>query len=162
MSSVVVAALLFTLAGCSSNSVSESQCLAGDWQTIGYRDGANGYRSTQLLNHQNACVKHGVIPDRASYMAGWEQGVREYCEANNGYDVGERGEGYDNVCPDDMRDAFLAAYHSGRELYLARSEVSDLESGHQPSASIGSTRSRRNSFRALRSSSTRRCCRPPE
>jgi len=124
--SSVVAALLFTLTGCSSNSVSESQCLAGDWQTIGYRDGANGYRSTQLLNHQNACVKHGVIPDRASYMAGWEQGVREYCEANNGYDVGERGEGYDNVCPDDMRDAFLAAYHSGRGLYLARSEVSDL------------------------------------
>lgn len=120
-------ALLLTLAGCSSNSVSESQCIAGDWQTIGYRDGANGYRSTQLLNHQNACVKHGVIPDRASYMAGWEQGVREYCEANNGYDVGERGEGYDNVCPDDLRDAFLGAYHSGRELYLARSEVSDLE-----------------------------------
>jgi len=28
-----VAALLLTLAGCSSNSVSESQCLAGDWQT---------------------------------------------------------------------------------------------------------------------------------
>lgn len=125
--SSVMAVLLFTLAGCSSNSVSESQCIAGDWQTIGYRDGANGYRSTQLLNHQNACVKHGVIPDRASYMAGWEKGVREYCEPNNGYDVGERGEGYDNVCPDDMRDAFLAPYHAGRDLYLARCEVRDLE-----------------------------------
>jgi hypothetical protein len=126
MSSSAVA-LLLALAGCSSNSVSESQCLAGDWQTIGYRDGANGYRSTQLLEHQNACVKHGVIPDRATYMAGWEKGVREYCEANNGYDVGERGEGYDNVCPDDQRDAFLAAYHTGRELYLARSDVNNLE-----------------------------------
>jgi hypothetical protein len=120
-------ALLITLAGCASDSVSESQCLAGDWQTVGYRDGVNGYRSTELLNHQNACVKHGVIPDRASYMVGWEQGVREYCEANNGYDVGERGYGYNNVCPDDQREGFLTAYHDGRQLYLARSEVNDLE-----------------------------------
>jgi len=119
--------VLAALAGCASNSVSESQCIAGDWQTVGYRDGANGYRSTELLEHQNACVKHGVIPDRASYMAGWEKGVREYCEANNGYDVGERGYGHKNVCPDDQREAFLAAYHDGRELYLARSDVSNLE-----------------------------------
>jgi hypothetical protein len=115
------------LAGCASDSVSESQCIAGDWQTVGYRDGVNGYRSTELLEHQNACVKHGVIPDRASYMAGWQQGVREFCEANNGYDVGERGYVYNNVCPDDQREAFLAAYHDGRRLYLARTEVSDLE-----------------------------------
>ncbi|MCX7064769.1 MAG: DUF2799 domain-containing protein [Proteobacteria bacterium] len=119
--------VLAALAGCASNSVSESQCIAGDWQTVGYRDGANGYRSTELLEHQNACVKHGVIPDRASYMAGWEKGVREYCEANNGYDVGERGYGHKNVCPDDQREAFLTAYHDGRELYLARSDVSNLE-----------------------------------
>jgi len=118
---------LTALAACASNSVSESQCIAGDWQTIGYRDGVNGYRSTELLEHQNACVKHGVIPDRAAYMAGWEQGVREYCEPNNGYDVGERGYGYNNVCPDAQREAFLAAYHDGRALYLARTEVSDLQ-----------------------------------
>ncbi len=119
--------VLAALAGCASDSVSESQCIAGDWQTVGYRDGANGYRSTQLLEHQNACVKHGVIPDRASYMIGWEKGVREYCEANNGYDVGVSGYGHNNVCPDDQREAFLAAYHDGRQLYLARSEVNDLE-----------------------------------
>ena len=119
--------MLAALAGCASDSVTESQCIAGDWQTVGYRDGAGGYRSTALLEHQNACVKHGVIPDRAAYMAGWVTGVREYCEANNGYDVGERGYGYHNVCPDDQREAFLAAYHEGRELYLARSDVSNLE-----------------------------------
>lgn len=115
------------LAGCQSASISESQCLAGDWETVGYRDGANGYRSTELLEHQNACVKHGVIPDRASYMVGWTRGVREYCEASNGFDVGARGEGQNNVCPDDLRDGFLSSYHDGRELYLARLEVANLE-----------------------------------
>src|SRR5262245_48729919 len=116
-----------TLCGCRSASVTQSQCLAGDWETVGYRDGANGYRSTELLEHQNACVKYGVIPDRTSYMAGWERGVREYCDATNGFAVGARGEGYANVCPDDQREPFLNAYHDGRQLYLARVEVSNLE-----------------------------------
>ena len=123
----LIVTIAVTVTGCASDSVSESQCIAGDWQTVGYRDGANGYRSTQLLEHQNACVKHGVIPDRTAYMAGWTQGVREYCDANNGYDAGERGDGYNNLCPDDQRQAFLTAYHAGRQLYLARSEVGDLE-----------------------------------
>jgi Protein of unknown function (DUF2799) len=119
--------LVAGLAGCQSGSVSESQCIAGDWQTVGYRDGVNGYRSTELLAHQDACVKHGVIPDRAGYMAGWQRGVREYCEANNAFDVGERGDGHNNICPDDQRDAFLSAYQEGRQLYLARVDVANLE-----------------------------------
>jgi Protein of unknown function (DUF2799) len=126
---ILVLAVLAALAGCRSNSVSESQCIAGDWQTVGYRDGANGYRSSRLLEHQDACVKHGVIPNRDAYMAGWQQGVREYCQADHGFDVGEHGYGYANVCPADQRDAFLAAYHEGRQLYLARTDVDNLAQG---------------------------------
>ena len=56
------------LSGCGGGaSVSQNQCAAGDWQTLGYRDGVRGYRSTELLAHQDACGKHGVIPDRHGY-----------------------------------------------------------------------------------------------
>ena len=124
---IILLVVIAALCGCRSGSISQSQCVAGDWETVGYRDGANGYRSTELLEHQNACVKYGVIPDRTSYMVGWERGVREYCEVNNGFAVGARGDGYANVCPEDQRDAFLSAYHDGRQLYLARVEVANLE-----------------------------------
>ncbi len=123
MSLAVVAAL----AGCGSATVTESQCVAGDWQTLGYRDGSLGYRSTQLLKHQDACVKHGAIPDRDGYLLGWEDGVREYCEPNNGFSVGVRGGSYNNVCPDDLRHGFLDAYQQGRKLHRARVEVRQLE-----------------------------------
>ena len=115
-------------AGCAKNgTVSESQCTAGDWQTVGYRDGAIGYRSSRLLAHQDACVPHGVIPDREAYMLGWQEGIREFCIADNGFEVGRSGRRHANVCPEDQREAFLAAYTEGRALHLAEAAVLDLE-----------------------------------
>ena len=125
--SVVLASALL-LGGCASRpSVSQNQCAAGDWETIGYRDGVKGLRSSRLLDHQDACVEHGITPTRGQYMVGWEAGIREYCEPNNGYYVGERGWSHNNVCPADMRGAFLVAYQEGRALYRARSDVANLE-----------------------------------
>ena len=117
----------FLLSGCGGATVSQSQCVAGDWQTLGYSDGARGYRSSRLLAHQDACVKHGVIPDSHGYKLGWDEGIREYCLPYNAFSVGERGKGHNNVCPADMRSEFVAAYQQGRSLYHARVEVSNLE-----------------------------------
>jgi hypothetical protein len=120
--------LVLAALACADNAtVSESQCAAGDWQTIGYRDGAIGYRSTRLLAHQDACVQHGVIPDRNEYMLGWEQGIQEFCDPNNAFRVGNTGARHNNVCPPDQRDDFLESYKEGRSLYLARAEVLRLE-----------------------------------
>ena len=125
---LVLSMTIMGLSACGGGAtVSESQCAAGDWETLGYRDGVNGYRSTQLLAHQDACVKHGIIPDRHGYIVGWEDGVREYCASNNAFSIGERGNGHNNVCPTDLRSVFLQAYQEGRSLYLARAEVVNLE-----------------------------------
>jgi len=116
------------LAGCAGRpSITEHQCAVGDWQTIGYRDGVNGSRSTALLKHQDACMEHGIAPDRAAYMSGWEQGVREYCEPGNGFQIGERGRSHNNICPADLRAGFLTAYREGQRLYQARASVASLE-----------------------------------
>ncbi len=80
-----------------------------------------------MLAHQDACGEHGIVPDRAGYMLGWEEGVREYCQSHNGFAVGVGGQGYSNVCPEELRDEFLASYRQGRSLYLARSAVQRAE-----------------------------------
>lgn len=125
---ILTGAFCCLLAGCAGKpSVSEHQCAVGDWETIGYRDGVNGKRSTALLSHQDACMEHGVKPSRASYMSGWEQGAREYCEPSNAYHIGERGWSHNNICPSDLRSGFLSAYQDGRRLYEARVAVASLE-----------------------------------
>jgi len=112
------------LGGCAS--LSESQCIASDWQSVGYRDGLAGTGSSQILKHQNACVKHGTIPDREAYLAGWNEGVAQYCQPQNGFNAGERGASYKSVCPEYMKDAFYAAYQEGRRLHLAEAEINSL------------------------------------
>jgi hypothetical protein len=126
MLSVGILASVLVAGGCAST-LSESQCLAGDWQTIGYRDGAEGWASTRLLDHQDACVKRGITPDRTSYMAGWREGVIAFCTPDNGFSEGERGAGYGRICPQELEPGFLAAYKDGRSLYLAGSEVDRLD-----------------------------------
>ena len=121
---LIVLSSLLLISGCAS--LSESQCVAGDWETVGYRDGVAGKQSTQLLQHQNACVKHGAVPDRNAYLAGWEDGVRQFCLPGNGFNAGEAGRSFANVCPDDLQDAYYAAYQEGRRLYLAKSEIDAL------------------------------------
>lgn len=128
--SIALALLLLLSTGlaCARNgSVSESQCAAGDWETIGYRDGALGYRSSRLLAHQDACVPHGVTPDRAAYQAGWQQGIAEFCQPDNGFELGRSGEGHANVCPASQREAFVAAYERGRSLFAAEARVREVE-----------------------------------
>lgn len=115
---------LIALSGCAG--MSESQCLASDWRTIGYRDGLNGTQSTALLRHQNACIKHDVRPDREAYLAGWREGVHQYCDPSNAFNVGERGAAYGNVCPPEMQEGFNSAYQEGRRLYLAQSELNQI------------------------------------
>jgi hypothetical protein len=117
-------AFALLLSGCAT--LSESQCVASDWQTVGYSDGVAGIQSSRLLKHQNACVKHGVIPDREAYLVGWEKGVRRYCVPENGFNAGESGKSYTNVCPVELQESFHAAYQEGRQIYLAKSEIDGM------------------------------------
>ena len=119
--------LLALLGGCAGNKVSEQICSTRDWQTLGYRDAVNGQRSSALLSHQESCARHGVVSDRSAYMAGWQEGVAEYCEADNGFRVGQEGYDYRNICPDSAEAEFLVQYRRGLELYEARVAVEDLE-----------------------------------
>ena len=119
---------LLTTAGCANRSLSAHQCQAGDWQTVGYRDALNGRNQGYLLEHQNACGRHEIVPDAQAYRSGWAEGIREYCQPQRGYDLGISGGRQRNVCPADLASGYRSAYEDGRVLYLARHEVNRLES----------------------------------
>ena len=106
------------LNGCAT--LSEEQCLVGDWYGIGVADGQNGYSFERLGEHNEACASHGVIPDAAVYEQGRQQGLRSYCTPQIGFREGRQGDSYRGVCPSHLEADFLAGYSDGRLVNAAQ------------------------------------------
>jgi hypothetical protein len=113
-------ALIAIIQGCAT--MNQEECLVSDWQTIGYEDGVQGRTGDRIGTYRKACAKHGVSPDFESYQAGRTEGLKEFCQPDNGFEYGAKGNSYRGVCPADLADEFVAAYQNGRKLY-------ELESG---------------------------------
>lgn len=113
---------LLALHGCTS--MSQQECAATDWRTVGYEDGVAGRSGESIGQLRKACAKHGVTPDLEAYQAGRKQGLLEYCTPENGYRQGVRGAALATSCPVELRGDFEEAYNQGYELYGLRERVS--------------------------------------
>ncbi|WP_067868505.1 DUF2799 domain-containing protein [Neptuniibacter marinus] len=123
--SVVLISLVALLSGCAS--LSEEECVTGDWYGIGYSDGLQGRSETFLSNHQEACAEYTIAFDVKPYLMGREEGLKRYCHQDNGYRLGRSGAKYHYVCPEDLEPAFLETYQSGRQVYQQEQQVRELE-----------------------------------
>ena len=116
----------FLLGGCAS--MSQEECLISDWRSVGYEDGVRGASVGSIGRYRKTCAKHGVAPDLGEYRAGYEEGVRVFCQPARGFNEGSSGRSYGGVCPPDLEGEFLAGYQAGRELYELRSGVNRTSS----------------------------------
>ncbi len=110
------------VAGCSTT-LNKAECRNADWRTIGYEDGARGASAARIGQHREACADHGIVPDLTAYRQGRDEGLRQYCRAQNGFRLGEKGAAYAGVCPADVEPEFQAAYEAGKRLHDASSRV---------------------------------------
>ncbi|AMX01925.1 Protein of unknown function [Microbulbifer thermotolerans] len=117
---------LILVGGCAT--MSEEECLTADWRAIGYEDGAAGLQIAQLSKRREACAKHGVRPDTASYRTGRDEGLQLYCTEHQGFRLGRAGGTYSGVCPADLEGLFLRGHSAGRDIYLAQSAVNQVAS----------------------------------
>ena len=107
--------------------MSQSECNAVDWRTIGYEDGVAGRSGAQIGVHRRACAKYGITTDLEAYRLGRAEGLREFCQPHNGYRAGVTGTPYYDVCPADLATHFLAQYKAGHELYVHEQRVRDAD-----------------------------------
>ncbi len=124
MRHLILPALTLLTSACTS--LSQSECRTGDWYGIGLRDGQAGYDS-QIANHAKACSKQGIKPDLAQYNRGRSEGLRSYCTAASGYQVGLRGGTAGNVCPAESQAAFMGAYQRGYQRYTIQRDLDQTE-----------------------------------
>ncbi len=116
----------FFMGGCAT--MNKSECENADWRTVGMENGADGHLPAYLGKHRTACATYDVTPDLDKYMEGHNIGVKQYCTAANGFNVGNDGDHYNGVCPSGLEAAFLPAYEHGYDHYLLNKKISDTES----------------------------------
>ncbi|MDX2456449.1 MAG: DUF2799 domain-containing protein [Gammaproteobacteria bacterium] len=121
-----ILAVLALLPGCAT--LDKDECMLADWRLIGYQDGVAGKSATVVGEYRADCAKHAVVPDLDAYRAGREEGLHQYCTADNGYRLGNAGRGLSAACPTALEGDFREAYKAGRKLYLARSAVNKTHS----------------------------------
>ena len=117
--------LAVCLSGCAG--LSEEQCLAMDWRTVGFEDGARGRPVLSIGNYRQACGEYGVTADLDGYRTGHSEGVEIYCRPARGFEEGHNGARYQGVCPAEFESEFLSAYNSGRQLYDLERALAQIE-----------------------------------
>ena len=94
--SLILLIALTALAGCAS--LSESECRAGDWRSIGVEDGSAGYGFDRLEVLRSACSDYGITPNAEAWEAGRQQGLEYYCTPTQAWKEGARGRPLSPVC----------------------------------------------------------------
>ena len=116
---------LIVLTGCAT--LSKQDCMQGDWYGVGSKDGHAGETSSRLSDHIKACNEYGIAVDNNAYMAGREQGLKDYCRLENAFIVGLNGQPYHHVCPPNI-DRLFAHYHSTAfTVHEDRAELDQLD-----------------------------------
>lgn len=113
------------IASCST--ISKEECSVGDWAGIGQRDSSKGSKQDRFYTYVKECGEHGVKPDHNAYKAGYSDGLKTYCTAENGWRVGKSGSSYAGICPKSLAEAFSRSYQKGKAVYTVNSKISQTD-----------------------------------
>lgn len=107
--------------------MNKKECLAANWQDLGFYDGNRGKALSFLDERAKDCAKHGIIADRQTYLVAREKGLVTYCTKEKGYAVGYQGDRYLGVCHGAAEERFLSGYNRGKRIYDQKQVVSKLK-----------------------------------
>ena len=100
--------------------ISQSECVAGNWSDLGYRDGVNGRARDRLADYVQKCGEYNAPVDRQAYLASFETGLTHYCTYDKGFARGREGSSYNSVCQGQAALDFRAGYEDGYREYELR------------------------------------------
>ena len=129
LNSVILSGVVIGLTGCAS--ISEDECISGNWSDIGYKDGVNGKSRGKLADYAKTCIKYGVEPNRDVYLTAFENGLVKYCTFEQGLKLGENGSSYNQVCSGYLANGFSQGYDEGRVVYEINREHKRLISDYE-------------------------------
>ncbi|EQC52340.1 DUF2799 domain-containing protein [Bacteriovorax sp. DB6_IX] len=107
----------------SCSTLKKRDCSSLDWFEQGRIDGSQGHRKSFFMQHAAKCHKK---PDRTKYLAGREQGLKQFCTETGLYRRGYEGGLYLGECAK-LSTSLRAAYELGRDTYRESEEIKEFQ-----------------------------------
>jgi len=126
----LLAASAISLSACSSV-VSEEACQVGNWEAQGFEDGSKGRSADQLNKIVEACTEYGFSVDNQAWLKGYEAGLPRYCTYERGYERGESGSSFNQVCGGELAEEYGPGYEEGRQRYAILRQYAQLTEDYQ-------------------------------
>lgn len=126
LQSFFILGLLLIPSGCAT--LSKHECVQGDWQGIGQRDGERGRDLSRFEKHKEACAQYDKTINLASYKKGRAQGLKSYCDVQHQLNLGIDGERYNEVCSGPIVPLLKEANNWGYRGYKVKQSLSESQS----------------------------------
>ena len=122
---IFAAALFATVLSCTT--ITKNDCDLTDWKAYGARDAADGEILYWYKKREAECKEHGVAPNKAEYLEGYNAGLKKYCTFENGRVLGTRDEDLKDVCPPDLVQAFTEGWRKGQIEFQEAKRLEELK-----------------------------------
>jgi hypothetical protein len=114
----------YALTGCAT--ISKDSCLQDSWYDVGFKGASqNKDLADHISDVTKICGKLGVSVDMPLYTKGFDEGTRQFCDPDNGYQWGLKGRSYNGIC---ANPRFSAAYVDGYRIYTIEQRRSAITS----------------------------------
>jgi hypothetical protein len=121
------------IVGCTAcATMTANECAVADWRALGVLDGQRGASMEHFNRRQQACARNAIAVDFDAYRIGRTEGLRNYCQPQNGFRVGMNsllGPPPNADCPADLASDFRTAAADGARAgqALRRSQAADMQ-----------------------------------
>ncbi|MEM1163847.1 MAG: DUF2799 domain-containing protein, partial [Pseudomonadota bacterium] len=113
---LLTALCVSALGACATMTPAEQRatCQSTDWERYGMNDGTLGVPTAARIDVFEDCAAVGAPVQLAAYQTGRTEGLKTYCTAPSGFQVGYDGRRYRDVCPPALEPDFLQGFRRGR------------------------------------------------
>jgi hypothetical protein len=114
MTSILMVFLLTVLlSACGGNTKEEVGCTGKDWYTMGLSTAVEGKSVHSFDVYRDQCGDKLEGSAMKLYLDGYSKGIIGYCTYENGYELGVNSNDIHDVCPFEIREAYLNGYKRG-------------------------------------------------
>ena len=120
---VLAPVILFMLGGCTG----VVGCPFGGWYEVAVSFGSEGSPVSKIEDYEKVCERARSPAAREAWLAGWEEGHRQYCTPKGAYWVG-RDKGIavrTEICPADVSAQLKEANKMGLKYYEIEEEIEE-------------------------------------